>query len=266
MGPVFLCFATNSADTLGQYVLELFTHGADSFLGGFPVNTAIGYSHAVLQVCQVFRNGLATPVDVAFHHQALDGLVAFQDLVGNVLHHQRLNSRVFAGVGVAAVHHDGLAQVGLLQSLFAQGHTHGVIVGLATATTKHHVAIVVALGADNGAFTLLVNTQEAVRVGDRLHGVNGNVQAAVGAVLEADSHRQAAAHFTVGLGFRGTGSDGRPGDGVLQVLRRNRIQRLGCRRQAQFVDVEQQAAADVQALFDIEGIVQVRIEIGRAHV
>ena len=179
--------------------------------------------------------------------------------MGNVLHYQRLDGRVFAGVGVAAVHHDGLAQIGFLQCLLTQGNVHRIVVGLTTATAQYYVTVVVALGADDGAFTLLVDTQEAVRMGDRLHGVNSNIQAAVGAVLEADSHRQATAHFPVGLGFRGTGSDGRPGDGVLQVLRRNRIQRLGCRWQAQFIDIQQQATADVQALFDVEGIVQVRI-------
>src|SRR5690554_5013169 len=190
MSPVFYASRIESVDSLGQYVLELFTHGADCFLGGFPVDTGVGYRHAVLQVCQVFRNRLVAPVDVAFHHQALDRLVAFQDLVGNVLHYQRLDGRVFAGVGVAAVHHDGLAQVGFLQRLLTQGNVHRIVVGLTTATAQYYVTVVVALGADDGAFTLLVDAQEAMRMGDRFHGVNSNIQAAVGAVLEADSHRK----------------------------------------------------------------------------
>src|SRR5690554_3406016 len=58
MSPVFYATRIESVDSLGQHVLELFTHGADCFLGGFPVDTGVGYRHAVLQVCQVFRNRL----------------------------------------------------------------------------------------------------------------------------------------------------------------------------------------------------------------
>src|SRR5690554_7118481 len=200
MSPVFYASRIESVDSLGQYVLELFTHGADCFLGGFPVDTGVGYRHAVLQVCQVFRNRLVAPVDVAFHHQALDRLVAFQDLVGNVLHDQRLDGRVFTGVGVAAVHHDGLAQIGFLQRLLTQGNVHRIVVGLTTATAQYYVTVVVALGADDGAFTLLVDTQEAMRMGDRFHGVNSNVQAVVGEGGVCAMYRRDSVRFMVCIG------------------------------------------------------------------
>lgn len=63
----------------------------------------------------------------------------------------------------------------------------------------------------------------------------------------------------MGLGFGGTCADGGPADQVLQVLRRNRVQRLGGGRQAHLGQVQQQAAPDVQAILDFEGVVQVRI-------
>src|SRR5690606_30006233 len=215
---------------LGQNVFQLFTHVANGFFGGFPVDTGVGDGYAVFQVSQVFWNRLTTPVDVAFHHQALDRLIAFQNLVCHILHYQRLNSRILAGVGVAAIDHNGFAQLGLVQCLFAQGNADGIVVWFAATTTKHHMAVVVALGANNGNFALLIDAQEAVGMRDRLHGVNRNVQAAVGAVVEANGHGQATADYPVGLGLGGTGADGRPGNGILQILGRNWVQSFGSGR------------------------------------
>ena len=67
---------------------------------------------------------------------------------------------------MAAIHHDGFAQLGLIQCLFTQGYADGVVVWLAATTTKHDVAVVVALGANNGNFALLVDAQEAVGMRD----------------------------------------------------------------------------------------------------
>ncbi|MCY1516558.1 hypothetical protein D9M68_511940 [compost metagenome] len=98
-----------------------------------------------------------------------------------------------------------------------------------------------------------------MRAGNRLQGVDRHGQAAVGAVLEADRGGQAGGHFAVGLGFGGARADGGPADQVLQVLRGNRIERLGGGGQAHLGQVEQQLAADVQAVLDLEGVVQVGV-------
>ncbi|MCY1437386.1 hypothetical protein D9M71_535450 [compost metagenome] len=80
------------------------------------------------------------------------------------------------------------------------------------------MAVGITLGGDDRHATFLVDTQEAVRAGNRLQGVDSDGQAAVGAVLETDRRGQARGHFTVGLRLGGTGADGRPADEVLQVL------------------------------------------------
>ncbi|MNZ42792.1 hypothetical protein D3C78_603750 [compost metagenome] len=117
----------------------------------------------------------------------------------------------------------------------------------------------IALGRHDGDATFLVDAQEAVRAGNRLQGVDGHGQAAVGTVLEADGRGQAGRHFTVSLGFGGARADGRPADQVLQVLRGDRVEGFGGGWQAFFGQVQQQLATDVQAILDLERVVQVRV-------
>ena len=98
-----------------------------------------------------------------------------------------------------------------------------------------------------------------MRAGDRLQRIDRHGQAAVSAVLEAYGRRQAGRHFAVGLGFGGACADGRPADQVLQVLRGDRVEGFGGSGQAHFSQVQQQLATDVQAVLDLEGVVQVRV-------
>ncbi len=44
----------------------------------------------------------------------------------------------------------------------------------------------VPFGGNNGHFAIRINTKEAVGAGDRLQGVNGNSEAAIGSILKAD--------------------------------------------------------------------------------
>ncbi len=196
---------------------------------------------------------------MAFHHQADDGVVAFGDLVGDVVHHQRLQTRVLVGVGVAAVDHDVRLDPGFFQFLLAQGNADRVVVRLAVATAQHHVTVAVAAGGDDGYLAFMVDTHEAVRAGGGLQGVDRHAQVAVGAVLEADRRGQAGGQFPVGLGFGGTRADRRPGDQVLQILRGDRVQRLGGGGQAHVDQITQQLTADVQAILDLEAVVQIGV-------
>ena len=91
---------------LRQHVFQFLVHRTDRRCGAIPRDAAVGDGHAVLQFAQVLRDRLIASVDMTFDHQADDRLVAFEDLVGDVLHHQRLQRRVLVGVGVAAVDHD----------------------------------------------------------------------------------------------------------------------------------------------------------------
>ena len=91
------------------------------------------------------------------------------------------------------------------------------------------------------------------------YGVDGDFGAAVGAVLEADGHTEAAGHLTVGLALCRARADCHPANQVGQVLRHDRIEELGRRREAHLGDVEQELSALLQPGCDVEGVVQVRI-------
>src|SRR5690606_8171306 len=135
-----------AAGALGQYVLQLGVHAQYGFFGGVPVDAGIGNRYTVAELGAVFLDRLVAPAQVAFDHPPDDGLVAFDDLVGDVFHHQRLQRRVLVGVGVAAVDHDVGADARLAQFLLAQCDADRIVVGLAVAAAQHHVAVAVALG------------------------------------------------------------------------------------------------------------------------
>ena len=67
-------------------------------------------------------------------------------------------------------------------------HLGGVVVGR-LAAAQDDVAILVASGLDDGGLAVLGHRQEVVRAAGGLDGVDGDLQVAVGAVLEADRRR-----------------------------------------------------------------------------
>ena len=71
-----------------------------------------------------------------------------------------------------------------------------------------------------------VDAGEGVLSGGGAHSVDGDLQVAVGAVLEADGHRQPRSELAVDLALGRARPDRAPGDGVGDVLRGDRIQEL----------------------------------------
>ena len=65
------------------------------------------------------------------------------------------------------------------------------------------------------------------------------METALGAVLKPNRHRNSAGHFSMGLAFGRTGSDGRPTDEIGDVLRTDRIQQLCPAGEAQLIDLEE---------------------------
>ena len=61
------------------------------------------------------------------------------------------------------------------------------------------------------------------------------------------------------LAFCGARANGAPGDQVAQVLRRDRVQRLGAAGQPKFVDGNEQAPGNGQAFFNVERVVHARV-------
>ena len=106
---------------------------------------------------------------------------------------------------------------------------------------------------------LLRDAEEVMRVTRGLQRVDRDGQRAVGAVLESDRRREAAGHLAVRLRLRGARADRRPGDELGQVLRHDRVERLGGRRKADLGEEQQQLARQPDALLDVERVVHVRV-------
>ena len=134
-----------------------------------------------------------------------------------------------------------------------------VVIGPRAAAAQHHVAVAVAARGEHRHLALAVDAQKPMRVRGGAQRVDGHAQAAVGAVLKAHRRGQAAGHFPMGLRFRGARADGGPGDQVLKVLRRDRIEGLGGGGQAQGHDIGEQAARQAQALFNAERVIQMGV-------
>jgi hypothetical protein len=105
----------------------------------------------------------------------------------------------------------------------------------------------------------LVDAQETVWSHGRLHGIDGNLQAAIGAILETDGHGQSAGHLTMGLRLGGAGADGGPAHQVGEILRHHRIQKLGAGRKAHLCDLQQELPRFAQTGLDVIAAVQVRV-------
>ena len=160
---------------------------------------------------------------------------------------------------MGAVHHDVGGDAGLFQCFFGQGHGYGIIVRLAAATAQYHMSVLVALGGGQCHTAFRINTQEAVWGLHTQHGVDGHIQAAIGAILEAHRAGQTGRHFPVGLAFGGTGANRVPGDQILNVLGGGWVQCFGGGRQAQLGHVQQQFAGDMQTILHLEGIIHVGV-------
>src|SRR5439155_1202412 len=127
-----------------------------------------------------------------------------------------------------------------------------VVVGPAGAAAQDHVAVRVAPRGDDRAEALLRHAQELVRVDGGAHGVDRDLHAAVGAVLEADRHREARGELAVHLALGRARADGAPRHEIRGELRRDRIQELAARRQPELREIEQQPARPPEPFVDRE--------------
>ena len=98
-----------------------------------------------------------------------------------------------------------------------------------------------------------------VRLRRRLDRIQSNPHIAVRAVLEAHRARQPRGQFPVHLRLRRACANGSPRNQVGNVLRRDHVEKLGARRHAHRVDVQQQPARHPQPLVDVETAIELRI-------
>src|SRR6185437_14789872 len=76
---------------------------------------------------------------------------------------------------------------------------------------------------------------------------------------EADRTREAGGKLAMDLALGRAGADCAPRDEIRDVLRCDDVQELASHRQAELVDVDQQAARQPEAVVDAEASVEVRI-------
>ena len=117
------------------------------------------------------------------------------------------------------------------------------------------MAIGVATGAGNRRLALVVDAQKAMGVSGGDDGVDGHLQVPVRAVLEPHRGGETRGHLPVGLGFGGAGADRCPAHQVTVILGRDRVQGLGARGQAEFADIQQEAARLLHPDVDAKGVV-----------
>ena len=124
---------------------------------------------------------------------------------------------------------------------------------------QHQVGVGIAGGFHQRRVPQLVDAEMTVRMGRRAHGIAGDAQAAVGAVLETHRQVEAADQFAVNLRLAGARTDGRPGQQVIEVARHQRLQQFGGERQAQRQHVQHQATRQLQPIAHGVTAIQMRI-------
>ena len=135
----------------------------------------------------------------------------------------------------------------------------GVVVGRAAAAAQDDVAVGIAGRVEDRRRAAVVDAGEGVRDRGGADRVDRDLNVAVGAVLEADRHREAGAELAVDLALGRAGADRPPGDRVGDVLRRDRVEELAADRQPEVEHLQQQRAGDAQAGVDVAGAVEVRV-------
>ena len=197
---------------------------------------------------------------MTFQHHPANGSLPGLNLLAQAGHHQRLAFGVFLTVAVTAIHDKRGRQVRICQVGGSGLHRLGAEVGSALlAAAQYKVAVWVALRLQNGRGALLGQRREPVAVGRGANGIDGHVDLAVGAVLEAHGHGQPGCQLAVNLAFHGSGANGAKTHQVGVVLTERGVQELtgGC--EPQFGHVKQYPAGEMQALVDMEAAIQVGV-------
>ena len=132
------------------------------------------------------------PADLA---AALAPLALLDDTAPNLF----LAGVFLARVGMAAIHHHDRRQARAFQFDFSLPNALGFIVRAQAADAKDDMTGRIAGRSNDAGDAFLIDPQKTVRCAGGLHGVQSDLQAAIGAVLEPNGHREAAGHLAMGL-------------------------------------------------------------------
>jgi len=247
-------------DDCGTAKLSGFIQPIQHLDSGLPVNTGISDADAILESGgAVFRNILPASVDVGFNHDTSNGTVAGNQLLADGINNLWLVVVVLERVSVRAIDHDAwlVLRTGLLEGSSNSLDVFSGVVGTLGATSEDDVNILVAGSLHDGSKTLFGNTHESVRVGSRLHGINGNTDASISSVLKADGEGDTRSELTVELRLGGASTDGTPREKISNVLGRDGIEKLGSDGNTDVGEVAEKLTSKAETLVDLEGPVKV---------
>jgi|GEM_PF-4050241 len=71
-----------------------------------------------------------------------------------------------------AVDNDAGLDTGIFEGFFSQHDAHGIKVRTSAASAKNQVAVTVALGLDNGALAVFIDTEEVVALAAGFNCIN----------------------------------------------------------------------------------------------
>src|SRR5262249_44662293 len=196
-GPSAVCAAAR-AHTLGQLV--------ENGHRRIPTQACVGDALAIHEMVAI--DEVLTAVDEeALHHDAEDASLALGELGGDLTDHERLAAMVLLAVAVAGVDHQPGRNSGVTEGGERLLHAHGVVVRATGPAEQDHVAVGIAARRHDAGQALLGDAEEAVRMGGRAQGVDGDLYAAVRAVLEAHRHRARGGELAMRLALRGARAD-----------------------------------------------------------
>ena len=101
------------------------------------------------------------------------------------------------------------------------------------------MGVIVARGAHDGRRAFAGERREPMRMPCGADGIDGDLDIAVGAVLEAHGHRETGGEFAVNLALDGARPDRAPGNEIGVVLAQGGIEELGGDGQAAAGDIAQ---------------------------
>ena len=223
-----------------------------------PADTRIGDAHALAQPGGPLDGDLLTALEqIRLDHDADNARLAAAQLLAHTARHQGLPAVVLVGVAVRAVDHHDLALAFAAQGLAGAAHARRVVVGALAAAAQDHEAVVVAGRLGDGRQPLFRHAHEVVPGGGGADGVDGDAEAAVCAVFEADREGEARGEFAVELRFGGAGADCAERDQVGQELRRDGVEHLAGDGHAQAGEVGVHLSRYLEALVDFVRFVYV---------
>lgn len=202
---------------------------------------------------------ILTLVNVTLNHDTHNSILASGKLLGKDSSNLGLILVILLGISVTAVNHETGTHALSIELSLGISNASSIVVRTLLASTQDDEAVGVTDSADNRDDTGLGDRQEVVGVLNRANGINGNIERAVGTILESDGEGQTRGQLTVDLGLGCTGTDRTDGQTIGQELGRDCVEHFAGDGHALVGQVDEELARNAQALVDLEAVVDIRV-------